>query len=241
MPVSAAPPVSVRERLIVALDLPDVDEARRMIDRLGDDVAFYKIGYRLAFSGGLVLIEELAARGADLFLDLKLHDIGNTVREGVAALAGRRLRFLTVHAYPQTMRGAVAGRAEVSGSGLGLLGVTALTSYDEADLEEAGYRLSVRELVGRRAAQAVAAGLDGVVCAPGEAPLVREAAGGRLLIVTPGVRPRGMEAGDQKRALTPGEALRLGADHLVVGRPILAASDPRGAARAILDEIAGAS
>jgi orotidine-5'-phosphate decarboxylase len=224
-----------RDRMIVALDLPTRDAALALVERLGDAATFYKIGYRLAFAGGLALAEELAAAGKQIFLDLKLHDIGNTVREGVESLAAKPFTFLTVHAYPQTMRGAVEGR----GAGaLRLLAVTALTSYDDGDLHDAGYRLAVRDLVRLRAQQARLAGIDGIVCSAAEAEIVREAVGPKLAIVTPGIRPASAAAGDQKRTLTPAEAIRAGVDHLVIGRPILNAPDPAAAARAILDEIA---
>ncbi len=224
-----------RDRLIVALDLDDVATARALIDRIGDAATFYKIGYRLAYSGGLALVPELAARGLKVFLDLKLHDIGNTVEEGVRALSGLGATFLTVHAYPQTMRAAVRGR----GAGkLGILAVTVLTSYDEADAREAGYALAVPELVAHRAFQAAEAGIDGIVCSAFEAEAVRAVVGPARLIVTPGIRPAGAQNGDQKRVMTPGQARIAGIDHIVVGRPITGSSDPRAAAQAILAEMA---
>ena len=230
-------PPDPRDRLIVALDVDGVAAAEALIDRLGETVGFYKIGYRLAFAGGLPLAERLAREGGSVFLDLKLHDIGNTVEEGVRSVAKLGATFLTVHAYPQTLRAAVAGRA---GSDLKILAVTVLTSYDDRDAAEAGYSGTVDELVARRAAQARDCGVDGIVCAATEAARVRAVVGPDLLIVTPGIRPAGVEAGDQKRIVTPGAALRAGADYLVVGRPITAAPDPREAARAIVDEMAAA-
>ena len=227
---------STSPRLIVALDLPTVAEAEALAERLGDRVV-YKIGYRLAFTGGLDLARRLIASGRHVFLDLKLHDIGNTVEEGVRALAGMGARFLTVHAYPQTMRAAAAGRGA---SDLKLLAVTVLTSYDEGDLAEAGYTGPVPSLVARRATQARDAGIDGVVCAATEAELVRGRIGPSSLVVTPGIRPAQAEAGDQKRVVTPAEAVRLGVDHIVVGRPITAAGDPRAAALAIIGEMEAA-
>ena len=224
-----------RDRLIVALDLDDAAAARALIERIGDAATFYKIGYRLAYSGGLALVPELAARGLKVFLDLKLHDIGNTVEEGVRALSGLGATFLTVHAYPQTMRAAVRGR----GAGkLKILAVTVLTSYDEADAREAGYALAVPELVAHRAFQAAEAGIDGIVCSAFEAEAVRAVVGPGRLIVTPGIRPAGAESGDQKRVMTPGQARIAGIDHIVVGRPITGATDPRAAAQAILAEMA---
>lgn len=228
----------LRDRLIVGLDVPTVWDAHGVIARLGDEATFYKIGYRLAFSGGVALAEELARHGKKVFLDLKLHDVGNTVREGVESVARLGMTFLTVHAYPQTMRGAVDGRGHAD---LKLLAVTALTSYDDSDLKDAGYQLAVRDLVRLRAQQASTIGIDGVVCAATEAEFVREAIKPEMVIVTPGIRPVGAEAGGQKRTLTPGEAIRAGVDHMVVARPIVRAADPRGAHRAIMDEIASAS
>lgn len=224
-------------RLIVALDVAGVDEARRLIDRIGDAATFYKIGYRLAFAGGLALAEELVRSGRQVFLDLKLHDIGNTVEEGVASVAGLGATFLTVHAYPQTMRAALRGRG---GSPLKILAVTVLTSYDDADLTEAGYELTAADLVARRAAQARDIGIDGLVCSAAEAESVRALVGPDRLIVTPGIRPAGAEAGDQKRVVTPADAIRRGADYLVVGRPITGAADPMAAASAVVEEIASA-
>ena len=223
-----------RDRLIVALDLPSVPEAEALIDRIGDAATFYKIGYRLGYAGGLALAERLAARGLKIFLDLKLHDIGNTVEEGVRSASGLGATFLTVHAYPQTMRAAVRGRGE----GLKILAVTVLTSYDDADAAEAGYGLPVAELVAKRAAQAAGIGVDGLVCSAAEATSVRRIVGPDRLIVTPGIRPAGAEAGDQKRVMTPGDARKAGIDHVVVGRPITGAADPRAVAQAIVAELA---
>jgi orotidine-5'-phosphate decarboxylase len=228
----------LRDKVIVALDVGTVREAYGLITRLDDSVTFYKIGYRLAFAGGLALADELVREGKKVFLDLKLHDIGNTVEEGVASLTRMNLSFLTVHAYPQTMRGAVEGRGA---SPMGLLAVTALTSYDDGDLLDAGYRLAVRDLVRLRSQQARTAGIDGIVCSAAEADIVREAIGSNMVIVTPGIRPSGSASGDQKRTLTPAEAVQAGVDHMVIGRPIIRATDPRAAASAIMDEIARVS
>lgn len=228
----------LRDRMIVALDVPTIWDAYRIVSELGDGATFYKIGYRLAFAGGLDLSRQLISEGKKVFLDLKLHDIGNTVTEGVDSLTKLGVTFLTVHAYPQTMRGAVEGRAD---SDLKLLAVTALTSYDDGDLRDAGYGLAVRDLVRLRAQQARSASIDGIVCSAAETEIVRDIIGRDMVIVTPGIRPAGSAAGDQKRTLTPGEAIRVGADHLVIGRPIIRAADPRAAAAAIMDEIAAAS
>jgi orotidine-5'-phosphate decarboxylase len=223
-----------RDRLIVALDLPSAREAEAVIERLGDSVSFYKIGYQLAFADGLPLAATLTAAGKRVFLDMKLHDIGNTVARGVESIARMGVTFLTVHAFPQTMRAAVEARA---GSQLRLLAVTVLTSYDDADLAEAGYSVDVDHLVAERSAQAHDIGMDGIVCAPEEAAPLRLIVGDHMLLVTPGIRPAGADLGDQKRVATPGAAIAAGVDYLVVGRPIVAAPDPRAAAEAIVAEI----
>lgn len=227
----------LRDRLIVALDVPSVAEAEDLVDRLGPAVTFYKVGLQLVFAGGLAFAERLAASGRKVFLDVKLLDIDNTVAGAVGNIARMGMTFLTVHAYPRAMRAAVAARG---GSSLRLLGVTVLTSMDEADLAAAGYAGTVGELVGHRAADAVAAGMDGIVASPAEAAAIRAAVGPELAIITPGIRPAGAETGDQKRVATPAAAIGAGADYLVVGRPIIAAADPRAAAEAILAEIAEA-
>jgi orotidine-5'-phosphate decarboxylase len=223
-----------RDRLIVALDLPDVAAAEAMIARLGDSVTFYKIGYQLGYAGGLPLVRRLADAGKKVFADLKLHDIGNTVARGVESVAGLGATFLTVHAYPQTMKAAAEGRA---GSGLKILAVTVLTSYDDGDLHAAGYRLGVSDLVEARARQAEALGVDGLVCSSEEAAALRKVVGQRMVLVTPGIRPAGAATGDQKRIMTPSRAIAAGADYLVVGRPVMEAADPRAAAEAIQAEI----
>src|SRR6266478_7152927 len=212
-PVNIAP----RDRLIVALDLPNVAAAEAMIARPGEAVNFYKIGYQLGFAGGLPLVRRLADQGKKVFVDLKLHDIGNTVARGVESVAALGATFLTVHAYPQTMKAAVEARA---GSELRILAVTVLTSYDDGDLHAAGYRLSVSDLVEARAQQAQVLGVDGLVSSPQEAAALRKIVGHQMSLVTPGVRPAGSATGDQKRMMTPGRAIAAGADYLVVGRPI---------------------
>jgi orotidine-5'-phosphate decarboxylase len=227
-------PITPRERLIVALDLPSVEAAEAMVARLGDAVSFYKIGYQLAYAGGLAYAQTLAGGGKRVFLDLKLHDIGNTVAQGVKSVVRLGATFLTVHAYPQTMQAAVAARE----GDLRILAVTVLTSYDDGDLKAAGYDASVKTLVAGRAEQARLLGVDGLVCSPEEAADVRSIVGANMVLVTPAIRPAGTGAGDQKRIMTPAAALAAGADYLVVGRPIIAASDPRAAAEAIVAEIA---
>jgi orotidine-5'-phosphate decarboxylase len=223
-----------RERLIVALDLSSVQAAEAMVSRLGETVGFYKIGYQLAFAGGLSFAAGLIAAGKQVFLDLKLHDIGNTVAKGVESMAQLGATFLTVHAYPQTMKAAVEGKR---GSTLRILAVTVLTSYNDADLAAAGYDLSVGELAAARAAQARDIGIDGLVCSAEEAANLRGIAGPGMVLVTPGIRPAGSASGDQKRIMTPARAIEAGADYLVVGRPVVEARDPKAAADAIVAEI----
>jgi orotidine-5'-phosphate decarboxylase len=230
--------LDARERLIVALDVPSVKAAEAMAARLGESVWFYKIGYQLAFAGGLSLAAELIAAGKQVFLDLKLHDIGNTVTKAVESIAQLGATFVTVHAYPQTMKAAVEGKR---GSTLRILAVTVLTSYDDADLAAAGYEMNVNELAAARAAQARDIGVDGLVCSAEEAATLRSIAGARMVLVTPGIRPSGSAAGDQKRIMTPARAIEAGADFLVVGRPVLEAGDPKAAADAIVAEIEKAS
>jgi orotidine-5'-phosphate decarboxylase len=226
--------LDARERLIVALDLPSVDAAEKMVVRLGESVLFYKIGYQLVFAGGLPFAAGLIAAGKQVFLDLKLHDIGNTVENGVQSVAQLGATFLTVHAYPQTMKAAVEGKR---GSRLRILAVTVLTSYDDADLAAAGYEMSVGELAAARAAQARDTGVDGLVCSAEEAAALRDIVGPGMTLVTPGIRPAGSAGGDQKRIMTPAQAIEAGANYLVVGRPVLEAADPKAAANAIVAEI----
>ncbi|GGF76847.1 orotidine 5'-phosphate decarboxylase [Azorhizobium oxalatiphilum] len=227
-------PADIRDRLIVALDFPNVAAAEALVWQLGDAVSFYKIGLELTVGGGLDLAADLIEAGKKVFLDLKMHDIGNTVERAVAAAAERGVSILTVHAYPQTMAAAARGAA---GSKLEVLGVTVLTSYDAADLAAAGYSGTVEETVRRRAMQAQEAGIAGVICAPTDAAMVRAATSPTFQIVTPGVRPAGADVGDQKRIATPAAAMAAGANRIVVGRPITAAAAPAEAAAAILAEL----
>jgi len=222
-------------RLIVALDVPSVAEAEALVKRIGDEAVFFKIGYQLAFAGGLPLARELKQSGRKVFLDMKLLDIDNTIAKGVENVVRMGVDMLTIHAYPKAMRAAVEA---ARGSDLCLLGVTVLTSMDAADVAEAGYALSPEELVLRRAAQARDAGMGGIVCSAAEARAVRKIVGPDMAIVTPGIRPAGADHGDQKRVMSPSEALAAGASHLVVGRPVSAAADPAAAARAITTEMA---
>ena len=224
-------------RLILALDLPTCAEAEGLVARLGDSIATYKVGLQLLASDGMNLAKALKASGAAVFLDWKLHDIGATVEKATSAVvASGACDLLTVHAEPQVMAAAVKGRGGAKDSKL--LGVTVLTSLDDDDLRDLGYGLGVTALVERRIRQAVDAGLDGVVASPHEAGLVRKIGGPDFLVVTPGVRPAGASLDDQARAATPAAALQAGASHLVIGRPIAAAPDPRAAALAIGDEMA---
>ncbi len=234
MPLAAIAP---KDRLIVSLDLPGLEPAEAMIERLSDSVTFYKIGYQLVYAGGLPLARKLRDAGKKVFIDVKLHDIGNTVKSGVESLSALGATFVTVHAYPQTMQAAVEGRGN---SPLQILAVTVLTSYNEADMEAAGYRHGIADLVAIRARQAKAIGVEGLVCSPEEVAAVRAIVGDQMSLVTPGIRPAGSAVGDQKRIMTPSRAIKAGADYLVVGRPIMDAADPKAAADAIQAEIAQA-
>jgi orotidine-5'-phosphate decarboxylase len=227
-----------RAQLIVGLDVPTRAAAEKVVRDLDGVASFYKIGYQLAFAGGLDLARELAAGGISVFLDMKLLDIDNTVATGVENIITMGVTMLTLHAYPKAMRAAVGA---ARGSNLCLLGVTVLTSMDEQDLTDAGYEYDPHTLVLRRAEQALQAGMGGIVCAASEAAAVRKVVGPALAVVTPGIRPTGGDAGDQKRVMTPGEAVRAGASHLVVARPIVGAVDRAAAARAILAEMKNAA
>jgi len=228
---------AAREKLIVALDFAAPRDAEALVSGVGDAVVFYKIGLELAYSGGLSFAQDLIKDGKQVFLDLKLHDIPATVSRACAQAAGSGASFLTVHAYPQTMR---AAKRAAEGSSLRVLGVTVLTSCDDQDLAEAGYAYGVRDLVARRAVQACEAGIDGLVLSAGEASAIHASPGRKMILVTPGIRPQGTAAADQKRAATPAAAIAAGADYLVVGRPVTRAGDPREAAAAIVAEIATA-
>ncbi|WP_292078390.1 orotidine-5'-phosphate decarboxylase [Mesorhizobium sp.] len=227
----------MRDRLIVGLDLPTLSEAEKTVRELEGAVSFYKIGYQLAFAGGLDFARELASGGTKVFLDMKLLDIDNTVAKGVENIVKMGVTMLTLHAYPKTMRAAVEA---AKGSELCLLGVTVLTSMDEQDMIDAGYEYDPHTLVLRRSEQALHAGMGGIVCSAEEAEAVRRVVGPDLAVVTPGIRPSGSDHGDQKRVVTPAQAIRNGASHLVVGRPIVKAPDRRAAAEAILAEMQSA-
>ena len=239
-PVIASPrplPPTMAERLIVALDLPDIRAAEAMADCLAGVVSFFKIGLWLAFARGVDgLIERLLAGGNRVFLDAKLHDIGETVAAGVARAAERGVSFLTVHGEPEVMRAAVRGRGTAPAR---ILAVTVLTSLGDSELAAMGYRLTARELVALRARQAVECGVDGIVASAADNPdALRQAAGNpNLLVVTPGVRPAGSATDDHRRSATPAAAIANGADYLVVGRPITSAPDPRASAAKIIAEM----
>lgn len=233
-------PLAMQDRLIVALDVPALDDARHLVEALGDTVNFYKLGMWLLFQPDAdALVAELIGAGKQVFLDYKLYDIGETVRHGVASVAQRGARFLTVHGDPAILRAAVAGAA---GSSLGLLAVTVLTSLDDAALRAMGYSLGARQLVERRVRDAAEAGCAGVIASAADEPnALRDLAGRDLLVVTPGIRMPDDDAGDQRRTSTPGDAIRRGADYLVVGRPIVRAAMPTDAALRILDDMARAA
>ena len=231
-------PVRADPRLIVPLDVPTLAEARALVEALGETVSFYKVGLELfATGGGMTLAQELKAQGKQVFLDWKLHDIGTTVQRSAAVLADTGCDFLTVHAEPQVLAAAMRGKA---GSDLKVLGVTVLTSLTDADLTQMGFSETTGQLVERRIRHAIAAGADGVIASPHEAELARKLGGKDFLVVTPGVRPEWSAKNDQARAATPADALRAGASHIVCGRPITAANDPREAALRVAGEMAGA-
>lgn len=222
-------------QLIVGLDVSSRARAEEIVALLGDSVDFYKIGYQCFYGAdGFALGKDLLKAGKKVFFDLKLLDIDNTVEKGVAAIAETGATMLTVHAYPQCMRAAVRGAA---GSGLCVLGVSVLTSMDDADLAEAGFARDTAGLVSLRAEQARDAGIGGLVASAQEAQMVRSIVGPKMAVVTPGIRLAGGDMGDQKRVTTPAQALSAGASHLVVARPIIEAADPAAAARAVLADM----
>ena len=226
-----------RNPIIVALDLESADQARTLVKRLGGRVNFYKIGMELYAGAGVAFLRELIDGGKEVFLDLKLYDIPETVRRATVQVARTGVRFLTVHAVSSVMRAAVEGRGD---SGLQLLGVTVLTSFGPEDLEDLGATQTIPQLVERRARKAVSLGIDGIVASPLDAAALRQALGPKPILVTPGVRSAGAAWGDQKRVATPAAAMRDGADYLVIGRQITRAADPAAEAARILDEIGAA-
>ena len=235
--VAAETDVKADPRLIVPLDLPTVAQARAIVAELGEAVSFYKVGLELfATGGGMDLAHALKGQGKQVFLDWKLHDIGETVRRAAAVLADSGCDFLTVHGEPQVMEAAVRGKGR---SQLKILAVTVLTSLSDGDLIEMGFAQTARALVERRIHHAVAAGCDGVIASPQEAAMARAIGGKDFLVVTPGVRPDWSAKNDQQRVATPSDALRSGASHIVCGRPITAANHPQDAARRVIAEMAG--
>ena len=223
----------MKDKIFIALDVPTVKDATKIITQLGDSAECYKIGYQLLFGGGLDLAKELKARGKTVFLDMKLHDIGNTIEKAVENVAKLDLDFLTIHAYPQTIKAAAKGAL---GSNLKILAVTVMTSYDNEDVKELGFNMSVTDLFQHRAKQAKTYGAHGLILSPEELLLVKDRS---LLLVTPGIRPHGAKTGDQKRIMTPELAFQAGADYLVIGRPITEANDPKAAMEAILETVEG--
>jgi orotidine-5'-phosphate decarboxylase len=221
--------------IIIALDVDSGEQARELVQRLGDAVSFYKVGMELYAAAGMEFVSELVGSGKQVFLDMKFYDIGETVKRAVAQVARRGVRFLTVHGSEAVMRAAVEGRGD---SRLQLLAVTVLTSFDESDLKQLGYPCSVSDLVSQRVQNAVAASVDGIVCSPLEVARVRSLAGPQTILVTPGVRSAGASAGDQKRVATPREAVANGANYLVIGREVTRAADPKAEVSRILEDLA---
>jgi orotidine-5'-phosphate decarboxylase len=220
--------------IIIALDVDSAEHARELVRTLGDAANFYKIGMELYAAAGIEFVSELVGEGKQVFLDMKFYDIGETVKRAVAQVARRGVRFLTVHGSSSVMQAAVEGRGD---SKLELLGVTVLTSFDEADLRQLGYPCTVQELVALRVRNAMEAGMDGIVCSPLEVARVRGIAGPGATLVTPGVRSAGAASGDQKRVATPREAMKNGANYLVVGRQVTRSENPRVEMQRILDEV----
>ncbi|MBM3737253.1 MAG: orotidine-5'-phosphate decarboxylase [Acidobacteria bacterium] len=226
--------INAQDRLILALDLPSIQDAQAMVDQFDGLVRFYKVGLTLQLAAGLQFIQPLLARGNQVFLDYKYFDVEETIRKAVSQAAQLGVTFLTIHGHGRTIQAAVDGRGS---SNLKLLAVTVLTSLDASDIAEMGYPCAVEDLVIHRARKAAEAGCDGVVASGLEAARIREAVGDKLLIVTPGIRPEGASGDEQKRRVTPAGAIRSGADYLVVGRPITHQPDPRAAAERILEEM----
>ncbi|GKS60235.1 orotidine 5'-phosphate decarboxylase [Nitrospira sp.] len=230
-------PVDMRERLILALDVPSAEAAFRLLEQAGDAVTFVKVGLELFTAAGPEFVQRLRDLKKRVFLDLKFLDIEETVRRATSQVAMMGVDFLTVHANRKALNAAVKGRSQVPNSSLKILAVTVLTNYDSQDLRDMGIQLSVAELVSARAALAAEVGCDGVVASGEEPQAIRQRVGSKLVVVTPGIRPAGTEIGDHARATTPARAIGAGSDYLVVGRPIRDAVNPRAAAEQILDEM----
>jgi orotidine-5'-phosphate decarboxylase len=220
--------------VIIALDVESTGQALELLDRIGDAANVYKVGMELYAVGGMGFVNELLRRGKRVFLDLKLYDIGETVKRATAQIVKSGVSFLTVHGSASVMRAAVEGRGTSSTQ---LLAVTVLTSFDQQDLADLGYETPIAKLVELRVAKAVESGMDGIVCSPLEVANVRRIGGPKLKLVIPGVRSAGAAVGDQKRVATPAEAIRNGADYLVIGRQVTRAADPRAACEQIVREI----
>jgi orotidine-5'-phosphate decarboxylase len=223
--------------IIIALDVETLEEAWRLVEQIGDGADVYKVGMELYAVGGMAFVNELIGRGKRVFLDLKLYDIGETVKRATRQIVKSGVAFLTIHGSKALMRAAVEGRGHAATQ---LLAVTVLTSFDQQDLADLGYKTPLSELVALLVNQAVASGVDGVICSPLEVANVRRIGGSKLKLVTPGVRSAGAAMGDQKRVATPAQAIRSGADYVVIGRQVTRAADPRAACFQILDEIAEA-
>lgn len=224
--------------IIIALDVPTAGEARALVDALGDSASFYKVGLELYASAGMDFARQLKQEGHRVFLDLKLYDIGETVRRAVANIAKSGVDFLTIHGMRQVMQSAVQGRGD---SPLKLLAVSVLTSVDDQDLTNDGYTRTTSELIELRVKNAMADGADGIICASTDVAKVRALAGPRAILVTPGVRSPGAATNDQKRVATPAEAITAGADYMVIGRQVTRAKDPRAEVQKIMDEISAVS
>jgi len=225
----------MNDHMIVALDVDSAAEARTLVARLGGHIGFYKVGMELYAAAGMDFVRELLGQGKDVFLDMKYYDIGETVKRAVRVASRSGVRFLTVHGSSQVMRAAVEGRGDAATR---LLAVTVLTSFDQQDLADMGYECAISELVSLRVRKAMESGMDGLVCSPLDAAVVRAQAGTQAILVTPGVRSGGASKGDQKRVATPAEAIRDGADYVVIGRQVTRAADPAAEAARIAEEIA---
>lgn len=223
-----------RNPIIIALDVPSTEQASILVDRLGDSVDLYKVGMELYAAGGMPAVRSLLASGKQVFLDLKLYDIGETVKRATACIAESDVRFLTVHGSQAVMRAAVDGRGN---SNLRLLAVTVLTSFDREDLADLGYDCPLSDLVALRVRNAMATGIDGIICSPRDVSSVRAIAGPAAIVITPGVRSQTAARGDQKRVATPLEAIQAGADYVVIGREVTRAQDPASEVHRILEEI----
>lgn len=227
-------PTCAKDRLILPLDVPTIEEARTIVTETSEFVGVYKIGMQLQFSNGLSFASDLVKEGLKVFLDVKLLDIENTIELAVANIAKMGVSFVTIHAYPNNMQAAVRGLGKAK---MCLLGVTVLTSMDNEDLRMAGYRETVDNLVRSRCLSAKNYGMGGIVCSPHEVSVLREIVGSSMVVATPGIRPINTPSDDQKRVATPKQAIEWGSDYLVVGRPIIQSKDRKGAARQILEEI----